>query len=276
MEKIGNNFAFLGTPDFAAKVLTRLIDGGMSPAVVICNPDRPVGRKKILTPPPTKMIAEQMGIKVWQPEKLELAEWKKQVGEIDFAIVAAYAKIIKKEILDTAPKGFIGVHPSLLPKYRGASPIQSVLLAGEQETGVTLYMVDEKVDHGAILAQRTLAVADRNYEMLEPALAELGGDMLIETLPRFTRGEITPKVQDEAEATLTRKFKTEDGFVDLEKDDARTILGKIRGLNPEPGAFTFREGKRVKLLEAEWEGSKLKITRIQVEGEKPKSATIYR
>lgn len=276
MEKIGNNFAFLGTPDFAAKVLTRLIDSGMSPAVVICNPDRPVGRKKILTPPPTKTIAEQMGIKVWQPEKLELAEWKKQVGEIDFAIVAAYAKIIKKEILDTAPKGFIGVHPSLLPKYRGASPIQSVLLAGEQETGVTLYMVDEKVDHGAILAQRTLAIADRNYETLEPALAELGGDMLIETLPRFTRGEITPKAQEEAEATLTRKFKTEDGFVDLEKDDARTILGKIRGLNPEPGAFTFREGKRVKLLEAEWEGSKLKITRIQVEGEKPKSATIYR
>lgn len=272
----GINFAFLGTPDFAAIVLRKLIDAEMPPKIVVCNPDRPVGRKHIITPPPAKVLAEEHGIKVWQPEKLTLPEWQKEVGEIDFAVVAAYAKIIKKEILDTAKLGVIGVHPSLLPQYRGATPIQSSLLNGEKETGTTLYFVDEFVDHGPVIASEKCRVAaDETYTTLLQKLAALGGKLLAEVIPELAAGYIKAQAQDETLATLTKKFKTEDGLVNLEKDAPLTVFRKIRALNPEPGVFTFRNGKRVKLLEASWEDGKLKIIKTQVEGEKPRSATQY-
>lgn len=269
-------FAFLGSPEFAKTVLEILIKAEMPPRVVICNPNRPVGRKKIITPPPTKVLAEKHGIKVWQPEKLTLDEWKREVGEIDFAIVAAYAKIIKKEVLDTARLGFVGVHPSMLPKYRGATPIQSVLLNGEKETGVTLYFVDEFVDHGSVIAQEKCPVSDNEtYLSLEKKLADIGGKLLTEVLPELAEGYVKAEAQDETMATFTKKFKTEDALVDLGKDNPLSVLRKIRALNPEPGVYTFQNGKRVKLLEAEWENEKLKITKIQIEGEKPKSAAQY-
>lgn len=266
----------MGTPDFAAIVLQKLIDAGIPPKMVICNPDRPVGRKHVITPPPAKVLAEEHGIKVWQPEKLSLEEWKKEVGEIDFAVVAAYAKIIKKEILDTAKLGVIGVHPSLLPKYRGATPIQSVLLNGEKETGMTLYFVDEFVDHGSIIASEKCPVAtDETYATLLQKLAEIGGKLLTEVLPELAAGYIKAETQDETLSTLTKKFKTEDGQVDLEKDEPLTIFRKIRALNPEPGVYAFQNGKRMKLLEASWEDGKLKITKTQIEGEKPRAVTQY-
>lgn len=268
-------YVFLGSPEFATTVLEILIKAKMPPAVVVCNPDRPVGRKKIVTPPPVKVLAEQHGIKVWQPEKLILEEWQSRVGTIDFAIVAAYAKIIKKEILDTARLGFVGVHPSLLPKYRGATPIQFALLNGEKETGVSLYFVDEFVDHGPIIAQEKCPVSDsETYLSLEKKLADIGGKLLAEVLPELAGGYVKAEAQEETAATFTKKFKTEDALVDLEKDGAISVLRKIRALNPEPGVYTFQNGKRVKLLEANSEGNAVRITKIQVEGEKPKSASI--
>ncbi len=282
-------YVFFGTPEFAKIILRKLVDAGMLPTALVCNPDRPVGRKKIVTPPPTKLLAQKYGIKVWQPEKLnglKIGNWKLEIGEADFAIVAAYAKIIPKEIINIFPRGMIGVHPSLLPKYRGSTPIQAAILNGEEETGVTLYLLDEKADHGPIVSSVKRQVSSNDtYEILLKKLAELGGDLLAETIPKFLAGEITPKPQNDTEATYTKKFATDDAFVGENELNEATTSGnlekalaidrKIRALNPEPGVFTLSQSKggpkRVKLLEAEIQNGKLILKKIQEEGGRPRS-----
>lgn len=268
------NFIFFGTPKFSAEILERLIEAGFAPAGVVCNPDRPTGRKKVITPPPTKVLAQKHGIPVYQPDKLAGFD----VRGASFAIVAAYAKIIPREVINAFPNGIIGVHPSLLPKYRGASPIQSAILNGDKETGVALYQMDEKIDHGDIIATREIAIeSDETYETLEGKLADMAGRLLIEILPKFGPpaggGEIRPAAQDESRATFTKKFSTQDGFVDLDKDDPAIIYRKVRALNPEPGVWTMKGDKRMKILKAEFDssagGSKLKLKEIQYEGGKP-------
>lgn len=276
------NYIFFGTPEFAEIILRKLIDAGMPPMAVVCNPDRPVGRKKIVTPPPTKIVAEKYGIKAIQPEKLD-ENTKNQLANFkpDFFVVAAYAKIIPKDILEISRLGTMGVHPSLLPKYRGSSPIQTAILAGEQETGVTLYLLDKKMDHGPIMSRATYHVAQNdNYGSLLQKLAELGGDLLVKILPKFLAGETRPQPQNEAEATYTKKFATNDAFVgedDLKEatdgtspEKTAIIERKIRALNPEPGVWTTKNGKRVKLLESEIQNGKLVLKKIQEEGGRPK------
>ena len=273
-------YVFFGTPNFAAIVLERLIAAGFPPACVVCNPDKPVGRKKVITPPPAKLVAQKNGIRVWQPEKLEVISYKSEVGEVDFAVVAAYSKIIPKNIIEIPAMGVIGVHPSLLPKHRGASPIQSAILYGDEETGVTLFLIDEKVDHGPILAQARINSHGSwvMYIELQKKLAELAGDLLIETFPKFLTGEIVPRAQNESEATYTKKFSSEDAYI-LPDDLALAISGedqnmaelierKIRALNPEPGVWTMKNEKRTKLLEAEIQGGKLRLKKVQIEGKK--------
>ncbi len=290
-------FAFLGSPRFAEIVLEELIVGGFRPSVVICNPDRPVGRKKVVTPPPTKVLALKNEINFWQPEKFDILNFESQVGKIEFAIVAAYAKIIPRSVLDFSKLGTIGVHPSLLPKYRGASPIQAAILGSEKETGVSLYLMDEKLDHGPILAQkRAFMGQNEDYLGLEEQLAKLAGKLLVEVLPRFLKGEIRSQIQDESLATFTKKFETRDAFVDYndlldaeagDLEKARKINRMVRAFVQEPGAWTLRpvrqahgwptqdkqvpsKVRRIKLLESEIVESGLKIKKIQVEGEKPK------
>lgn len=265
-------YLFWGTPDFAAIILEKLIKAGFMPEAVVCNPDRPVGRKKIITPPPTKSLImkhKSWNIQILQPETFD-PSFKIQVSRLqpDLFIVAAYSQIIPKEILEIPRLGTIGVHPSFLPKYRGSSPIQTAILNGDEETGVSLYLVDEKMDHGSVLANQKLKIKNQNYEQLRMGLAELGADLLIETLPKFLNNAIKPVVQDEDKATYTKKFITENGRVDL-KDDPLLIERKIRALNPEPGVFTFIDGKRVKLLEAKISDDKVIITKTQTEGKKP-------
>lgn len=266
-------YLFFGTPEFAAIILEKLITVGMPPALVICNPDRPAGRKKIITPPPTKILAEKNQIPVWQPETLvnfqsEILNFK--LDKIDFAVVAAYAKILPKEIIELPKLGIVGVHPSLLPKYRGSTPIQSVILNGEQETGTTLFLIDEKVDHGSILAVDHLPITKNDtYETLLKKLAELSGDLTVKILPKYISGKITPQTQNEAEATYTKKIGTQDAFVDCDKDTPESIARKVRALNPEPGTWTILNGKRTKILEAEIIEGKLKLKKIQIEGKKP-------
>ncbi len=231
-------------------MLEKLVAAGMEPSLVVCNPDRPVGRKQTVTAPPTKLLAEKYGIPVWQPEKLEIEECASKIGGMDFAVVAAYAKILPDAILRMPRLGMIGVHPSLLPKYRGTTPIQNAILHGDAETGTTLFMLDQKVDHGAILADARIALTNsETYTDLEKKLAELSGDLLTATLPKFATGSIDPRTQDETEATFTKKFKTEDGLVDLAKEDDATIDRKIRALNPEPGVYVVIKGKRIKMLD---------------------------
>jgi methionyl-tRNA formyltransferase len=243
-------YAFFGTPRFAAIVLEKLANAGLEPALVVCNPDRPVGRKQIVTAPPTKILAQAYKIPVWQPEKIHAGEAKEKLAGMDFAVVAAYAKILPDEILKLPRLGMVGVHPSLLPKYRGTTPIQNAILGGEAETGTTLFMLDAKVDHGATLASAKVALTNsETYTELERILAELSGNLLVDTLPKFNTGSVDAQVQDESKATFTKKFKTEDGFVDILAEDDTAVDRKIRALNPEPGAYTLIKEARIKILD---------------------------
>ena len=284
-------FVYFGTPDFSAHVLERLIDAGLPPVAVVTNPDRPVGRRKIVTAPAVKQMIENYQlqttnykeIEILQPEKLD-AEFieKLKSFDADFFLVFAYNKIFRKNVLEIPRLGIVGIHPSFLPKYRGPSPFQTALLNGETETGVTIYQLDEGVDSGAIIAESKSVVitGEDNFTTLAAKLADVGAELAIETLPRFLSGKITPRMQDESQATFTKKFKTEDGFIEP-ADLAAAVAGdaeksaaldrKIRALNPEPGVWTMQNNKRVKLLEVKIENGKLQLTKIQEDGQKVKS-----
>ncbi len=287
--KSETKYVFFGTPRFAEIVLDGLIADGLIPRALVCNPDRPLGRKKIITPPPTKqlIVDKKLSTIVLQPEKLD-DEFITQLRALEpnFFVVAAYAKIIPRAVLSIPRFGTLGTHPSLLPKYRGASPIQSVLLAGETKTGSTIYQMDEKMDHGPIFAQRELAIApDDDYASLEKKLSILSKNLLGETLLAFAAENADAgmsRAQDESAATFTKKFATEDGLVSEADLDAathrdpmlaRSIFNKIRAFNSEPGCWTFRatDHKRVKLLKAKLGANGLlKLEIVQEEGQKPK------
>jgi len=276
------SFVFFGSPKFARIILERLIEHKMIPSVLICNPDKPFGRKQIITPPPTKqlILEKNLPVKILQPsDKEELVEMAKNsdILKTQFGIVAAYAKILPQELISVFPLGIIGVHPSLLPLHRGPSPIQATILDGDRTTGTTIFMLDDKTDHGAILGQERMNVSDFswNYEGLEDTLARASANLLVRTLPLFAEGKVTPRPQDEFKATYTRKFTTEEGFVDLRKDNPKMVARKIRALNPDPGVFTFIDQKRVKLLEVrkDSDGSVI-ITKIQPESKKPQPAVL--
>ncbi len=281
-----SKFVFFGTPRFAEIVLEKLIQGEMPPALVVTNPDRPVGRKQIITPPPVKqrIMNYESGIrekiKILQPEKLDPSLFPIPNSQFDFAILASYGKIIPKEIIELFPKGIIVVHGSLLPKYRGATPIQTALLNGDLTTGITLLLMDEKVDHGEILSSSELQILpDDTYTSLIEKLANISAELLLKTIPKYLAGKIIPREQNHAEATFTKKFRTEDGFLpwnhlkEAEEqggEKAATIDRMIRALNPDPGVYTLKEEKRIKLLEAKLENGKLQLVKIQEEGKKPK------
>ena len=264
-------YAFFGTPRFAELVLQQLIKKDFVPSLVVCNPDRPMGRKKIITPPLTKVLAKQRGIPVWQPEKLILGEAKEKLSGFDVSIIAAYGKIIPKSVLELPRRGTIGIHPSLLPHYRGAAPIQTAILDGADETGVSLFVVDEQVDHGPVIAQRAVPLVTQAYLSLESELAVIGAKLLIEKLQQFIDGTIKPASQSESGTTFTKKFETDDARVDLEKDSPEFVWRKVRALNPEPGVWTIKNSKRMKILEANLENNRLVLKKIQYEGGIPQT-----
>lgn len=292
-------FIFFGTPRFAEIILERLLRAGMPPVALVCNPDRPVGRKKIFTPPPTKRLLLSHGaeipsapseISIFQPENLDDALVHELAAQKpDLCVVAAYAKIIPKAVLDIPRLGTLGVHPSLLPKYRGATPIQSAILNGERETGVTLYVMDEKMDRGPIAAAAPIALNPliTTSQTLMEELAALGAELLLKTIPGFVAGKVKTKPQDKARATYTKKFSAEDGFVPEDDllaaerggtagaaEKAAAIVLKVNALGEEPGVWTkyaANRGKRTKLLRAEVQNGALRILRIQEEGGQPKA-----
>ena len=185
-------------------------------------------------------------------------------------MLAAYGKIVPRAVFDVFPKGIVVVHPSLLPKYRGATPIQSAILAGEDLTGTTLFIMDEKVDHGPVLGSAQVQLLDMDtYSTLADKLAEASAALLIETLPKYVGGDITPVPQSEDGATYTKKFSSEDGYVDLEKDDAIAVWRKVRALNPEPGVWTTKDGRRMKILDADLVDGKLVLRKVQFDGGLP-------
>ncbi|ABC83733.1 methionyl-tRNA formyltransferase [Anaeromyxobacter dehalogenans] len=244
--------AFLGTPAFAVAALDALDRAGHALVAVVAQPDRPAGRGQALREPATKAWARAHGVAVLQPEKVRdgtLAAALRALAP-DALVVAAYGRILGKDLLTLAPHGAINVHGSLLPRWRGAAPIQWAVAEGERETGVTIMQMDEGLDTGDILLQRALELReDDTSETLAPRLAALGGEALAEALRLLEAGAIVPVRQDPAQATLARILEKEDGRVAWESP-ARRVADRLRGFTPWPGAFTTLEGRTLKVLEA--------------------------
>jgi methionyl-tRNA formyltransferase len=242
--------AFMGTPVFAVPGLQRLIAAGYDIRIVITQPDRPKGRGRSLVAPPIKVLAEQHQIPVLQPEKVRAPEVQQRLREIapDAIVVIAYGQILPESILQIPRLGCINVHASLLPKYRGAAPIQWAIVRGERQTGVTIMLMDKGMDTGAMLLQRAIPIEpDDTTETLQPKLAQLGADLLCETLSGIESGAILPVPQDHAAATYAPLLKKTDGLIQWQESAAR-IYDQVRGFFPWPGAHTFFQGKLVKLL----------------------------
>lgn len=269
---------FIGTSEFGAIILNRLVKNNYKPVLVITQVDKPAGRKQTLAPSPVKKEAKLLprskaGLKI--KVDYDLKEIKKI--KPDLIITAAYGKIIPKETLEIPEYGALNVHPSLLPKYRGPSPIQTVILNGDKETGVTIMLMDEKMDHGPVLAQQEskIPITKITYKELSEELAELSAKLLVETIPKWIKREIKVKEQDHSQASYTKIIKKEDGRIDWNKP-AQEIERKIRAFDPWPGAFTFIKKKdkkiRIKILQAELsKDNKLIIKKLQPEGKKPMS-----
>jgi len=239
---------FMGTPDLAVTVLRHVLDSGFDVVGAFCQPDKPRGRKCVLTPPPIKRCADEMNIEVCQPRRLGkraaavLAGWKP-----DLVIVAAYGRILPPRILSIPRFGCINVHASLLPAYRGAAPIQWAIANGETTTGVTVMQMDEGLDTGDIISQKEASISpDETAETLHDRLAECGARLLTETLPSIFSGEATATPQLSADATDARILTREDGLIRWEWD-ALTISNRARGFHSWPGTFTRFRGRQLKI-----------------------------
>ena len=230
---------FFGTPKFAKSILQELIKlGDFEVVAVVTAPDKPVGRKQVLTPCEVKILAQEKNIPVLSPEKLDTNFIKKLKDlNADIFITAAYGKIIPQDVLNIPPKGNINVHPSLLPKYRGASPIQTALLNGEKETGTTIMIMDEKMDHGEIIINYQLSIInEETYTSLAERLAELSAELLIKILPDYIEGKIKPQEQDHDSATFCKMIKKSDGEIDWNKP-AEEIYNLWRAFVEWPQAY---------------------------------------
>jgi len=268
MKKENLKIIFIGTSQFAAIILDKLCQANLKPVLVITAPDKPVGRKKIITPPPAKLTAEKYGIPISQPKVI--SNFQFPISKPDLIVVAAYGQIIPKEILKIPRYGCLNVHSSLLPKYRGPSPIQAAILNGDKETGVTIIKMTEKVDAGPIIANIKYQISNIkiNYETLHNKLAELGADLLIKTIPLWIKGKIKEKLQDESKASYTKILTKEDGLINW-RDPIEKIERQIRAFNPWPGAYTIYRGKMLKILEADIVNNQLILKKVQLEGKKP-------
>jgi methionyl-tRNA formyltransferase len=245
---------FMGSPEFALPTL-RMLAQSLPVVGVITQPDRPAGRGQALTPPPVKVLAEELGIAIIQPRRLrepeamqQLAAWKP-----DLVVVAAFGQILRPEVLDLPTYGCINVHASLLPRWRGAAPIQAAILHGDQTSGVTIMRMDPGIDTGPILSQKSIPILpDDTSASLGQRLAELGAELLAQTLPGYLNGEIKPIPQEENSGeptTYAPMLKKENGLLDFSKPAAILERG-VRAFTPWPGAFTFWQGQALKIIKA--------------------------
>ena len=268
----------MGTPDYSARYLVGLIDACQKPIAVITQPDRPAGRQQTIKPTPTKRVALEHGIPVYQPEDIRDREWTQRILELapELIIVVAFGQIIPQSILDIPRYGCINVHPSLLPRHRGATPWQETIMQGDTESGVTIMLMDQKMDHGPILAQEKIALApDETMLSLEGKTASIGIPLLIQSIRRWTENKCESREQDHTKATYTRLLKKESGKIDWSKNNAE-IERMIRALNPWPGTWTEWHGMRIKILRAHLENNALVIDELQPEGKKPMSAEHFK
>jgi len=247
------NLVFCGTPNFAVPALEKLVDAGFRVHLVVTQPDRPQGRGLELVPSPVKASALKLNIPIAQPDRIKSNdEFRAQLAAIrpDAIIVVGYGRIIPQWMLDLPPLGNINLHASLLPKYRGAAPIQWAIANGETVTGVTTMRLDAGLDTGDILEQEELAIApDDTAETLAPRLASIGSDLTVETLHRLQAGTAQPRPQENSQASLAPILKKEDGLVDFSRTAAE-IFNRIRGFQPWPGAYTRFRGKTLQIVKA--------------------------
>jgi methionyl-tRNA formyltransferase len=242
---------FFGSPDFAVPCLEALHDIS-DIAVVISQPDRPAGRGLAMRPPAVKKRALELGLEVWQPKKVRTAEFAEKLRALDadVAVVVAYGRILPRGVLDAPRTGCVNIHASLLPRWRGAAPIQWSIVHGDEETGVTLMQVDEGMDSGAILATVSTPITpDDDAATLSDRLSKMGAELLREHLARYVAGELTPQPQDEGAVTMAPLLKKEHGRIDWNAS-AQTVHNQIRGMNPWPGAHTVLGDRRIKVHRA--------------------------
>jgi len=245
-----HTMVFMGSPEFALPTLRSLVKK-FQVIGVVTQPDRPSGRGRVLTPPPVKTLAEQLGLPVIQPNRLRepaamdlLRAWSP-----DLIVVAAFGQILRSDVLELPSQGCINVHASLLPRWRGAAPIQAAILHGDPEAGVTIMKMDPGVDTGPMLAQRAIPIQlDDTAGRLAEKLSALGAELLVETLPRYLSGELQPQPQPEAGATYAPMLKKEDARLDF-SIPAEGLARYVRAYNPSPGAYF------------EWAGEMLKVHR---------------
>lgn len=289
---------FMGTPDFAVPCLEELINAGHEIIGVFTQPDKPVGRKRVMTPPPVKVCAEKNGITVYQPDSVRTEEALSLMKELnpDCVVVVAYGKIIPSEMLKLPKFGFVNVHGSLLPKYRGAAPIQWSIIDGETKTGVTTMQMDDGIDTGDMLEVLETEIGENETAgELFDRLAEMGGKLIVSTLSKLEKGELTPIPQDHEKSNYAKIISKEMALIDFNMS-AENVFNLIRGFNPWPIAYTIIGDKRLKVFAAEkigsvngkagevvssdgtltvafGDGNGLKFTDVQLEGSKRMSAT---
>lgn len=244
---------FMGTPDFAAPALESIIKAGHEVILTVTQPDRPKGRSKELMPCPVKEMALKYNIPVFQPEKIKQPDAVTELSKYkaDIFVVAAFGQILSQEILDMPRLGCVNIHASLLPKYRGAAPIQWAVIDGEKETGVTIMKMEAGLDTGDILIQEKLLLDKKETgASLFDRLSELGSSLIVKALPMLEKGELVPVKQDEALSTYAKMLTKETGAVDFSKD-ATVIERLVRGLNSWPSAYTHLNGKTLKIWDSE-------------------------
>lgn len=244
---------FFGTPEFSIPALEALVRAGLTPALIVTTPDSPRGRGLVLTPSPIKMVAQKLNIPVITPESLKNVDALEAITNTspDLLVIAAYGKILPERILEIPKHGTLNVHPSLLPKYRGPSPVASAILAGDTSTGVTIMLTDKVMDHGPVLAQLSHAIDPEDTALsLTTTLFERGGELLAQTIPSWIKGDITPTPQDESLVTTTKKITKEDGHLNW-NESATTLANRVRGFTPWPSTWTLKsDSSRLIILES--------------------------
>jgi methionyl-tRNA formyltransferase len=263
------NLVFCGTPRFAVPTLEKLLAAGFVVSLVVTRPDRPRGRGLELAPSPVKARAIELGLPIAQPEKIKNnPEFQSHLSSLhpDAIIVVGYGRMIPQWMLDLPRYGNINLHASLLPKYRGAAPIQWAIAHGESVTGVTTMRIDSGLDTGDILLQKEVSIATGdNAETLSPRLADVGAELMIETLRGLQSGDVQPRPQDDAKAIPAPILKKEDGRIDFHRT-AKEICNRLRGFQPWPGAFTTFRNKNLQVLAARPMTSQLAPGELVVQG----------
>lgn len=243
---------FMGTPQFAVPILGSLLRSPYQVVAVYTQPDKPVGRRQRLTPSPVKELAREHKIPVIQPSTLKTAEVVQDLASLkpELIVVAAFGQILPREVLSLPKFGCLNIHPSLLPQYRGPSPVATSLLCGDLLTGVTIILMDEGLDSGPILAQEKVGIAATDTTgSLTAKLAHVGAGLLMDTLPKWLKGELEPQPQGESQATYSRLITSKDGEIDWHLP-AVELWQRVRAFNPWPGCYTWWQGKRLKIHSA--------------------------